>query len=128
MKKKNVIISLPMHGLSEEEVIARIEELKKTGEFLLNYEFDVIDTYHKNFVADGKHPRLDYLGDSIRLMRNADFIFFANDWDSAKGCRVEMGIAKEYDIPFMIEPKVVDELGLTSFFNGKPLITNMEKE
>ena len=101
---KKVFISLPMNGLTKEKVLVRMELLKKKAEERYGEPLEMIDTYTKDFEATGNHPRLMYLGDSIMQMASADYIYFANDWHAAKGCLIEMEIAREYNIPFDVEP------------------------
>lgn len=102
---RKLFVSLPMHGFSDKEIRFRMIRLREKAEEACDESFELIDTFMKDFKATGKHPRLDYLGDSIRLMRDADFIYFANNWSGANGCRIEMEIAKTYGIPYGIEDK-----------------------
>lgn len=97
-----VFISQPMYGkktIEVERVQTRIvRKLVENG----YTEFEVIDNYNKKNVPEGA-GRLWYLGDSIKLMDQADLIIFADDWDDSKGCLSEFRIARLYNKKFKFE-------------------------
>jgi len=41
------------------------------------------------------------LGESIKLMEDADIAVFAPGWENARGCRIEHKICEEYNIYYM---------------------------
>lgn len=93
MKTVKAFISLPMHGVSDDDVKAN---MKKGVEYLKNIygEVELIDT----FIDLGDVPRLVYLGRSIQLMAEADVVLFMPGWTGARGCCVEHQVALQYDI------------------------------
>lgn len=107
---KKLFVSLPMSGREEKEVLARMDELKAIAEKRNGEQYELIQTYFKEFTATSKYPCIEYLGDSIRLMADADFIFFDKRWSQARGCRVEMAVAKAYDMSFDIENSKIHKL------------------
>lgn len=88
-----VFISLPMGGLSEEEIresqIAALEEVK----MLTNSNVEILDTYMD---LGENATTYDYIGESIKLFSQADAIYFFGDWTAAKGCLVERVVAELY--------------------------------
>ena len=41
---------------------------------------------------------LEYLGESLKLLAGADWVWFCDGWDEARGCKVENTCAREYGI------------------------------
>lgn len=84
-----VMISQPMRGKSEEEIINErktiIEELEKQG-------YEVVDTVFK----EGPNNPLFFLSKSIETMVNVDAVVFMPGWQGARGCRIEHQVAAEY--------------------------------
>ena len=121
-----LFISLPMHNYDEKEVLARMAQLKGKAEKTFGMELDVIDTYYKSFVSSAKNPRIDYLGDSIRQMADADFVFFDKRWNTANGCKVEMKVADTYGIPYAVETFGEHEFNPFDTFDGEVLHVKKE--
>lgn len=84
-----VMISQPMRGKSEEEIINErktiIEELEKQG-------YEVVDTVFK----EGPNNPLFFLSKSIETMVNVDAVVFMPGWQGARDCRIEHQVAAEY--------------------------------
>lgn len=98
-KMKKLFISLPMAGLSEEEIRKRIAEYKENAEYLMGEELELIDTFIVNGPDENiKDPGLWYLGKSIMMMAEADVVYFGRGWRSARGCVVEYEAAYRYKI------------------------------
>lgn len=98
-KMKKLFISLPMAGLSEEEIRKRIAEYKENAEYLMGEELELIDTFIVNGPDENiKDPGLWYLGKSIMMMAEADVVYFGRGWRSARGCIVEYEAAYRYKI------------------------------
>lgn len=89
-----VFISQPMRGRSDEEILAErnqiIEDVRRDYPFL-----EVLDS----FFGDSDMSRaLEYLGESIKLLAQADLAVFAPGWQEARGCRIEYECCKQYGI------------------------------
>lgn len=120
-KKKilNVFISQPMNGRTEEEILKErkwvMQALGIANPFKKSWEIHVIDSYFKKNVPDHvkelRQPRLWHLGDSIKLLADADFMVLLNEhrW-VAPGCYVEKEAADVYDIPVLQAPFSFDDL------------------
>lgn len=106
----NVFISQPMTGLSIEEIKKVREKVEKDARMYITWEYhDEIDaaTFYKNNIniidnlqedlpAD-THP-LEYLSNDIKMLKDADFIYFCKDWEYSRGCNIEFQVAKTYGI------------------------------
>jgi hypothetical protein len=93
-----VFISIPMNGRNDKDILEEMEMMKR--ELKLRYpkkEFEFIDSFTKEEDVKNK-GRIAMLGHSIMLMHDADVVFFAKDYRSARGCRIEEAVAIEYGI------------------------------
>lgn len=120
MKKVlNVFISQPMNGRTEEEILKErkwaMKALCAANPYKRSWEIHVIDSYVKedvpDFVGKLREPRLWYLGDSIKLLADADLMVSLYDhrW-VAPGCYVEKEAADVYNIPVVQSPFSLDDL------------------
>ena len=103
-----IFISQPMNGKTTEE----IEEERNYTIGTLRSRFtrkneciEIIDSFFKNAPHDAKP--LWYLGESIKLMSEADVVFFCNGWQTARGCQIEHDCALEYGIDTMYEEDLI---------------------
>lgn len=92
-----VFLSQPMRGKTHEEILSNIREVQ---EFLTKYldstNIEIIESYSpKN---KSKEP-LVALGDSIKMLTNADLAVFLDDWNQYRGCIIENHTAKIYEVP-----------------------------
>ena len=55
------------------------------------------------------HPALYYIAKSIDVMGKVDAVYFAYDWQTARGCRIERKICQEYGIK-ILEYDFLDEI------------------
>ncbi len=99
-----IFISQPMNGKTTEEIENErnyiIERLRE------NEYIDIIDSFFKDTPHNTKP--LWYLGESIKLMSEADIVFFCNGWQTARGCQIEHDCALEYGIDTMYEEDLID--------------------
>lgn len=109
-----IYLSLPMSGKSEFEIKRKIQIMtEKVNKLDFNGAEVVIDNnFEREHLIDEmlndnnislKDPALAYLGCAISSMAECDFIFFAQDWKDARGCRIEYQVAKEYGIDMLFE-------------------------
>ena len=98
-----IFISQPMNGKTTEEIEDKrhhiIDKLRE------NECVEIIDSFFKNAPHDAKP--LWYLGESIKLMSEADVVFFCNGWQTARGCQIEHDCALEYGIDTMYEEDLI---------------------
>ena len=89
--KIKIFISQPMNGKTTEEIENErnyiIDKLRK------NECVEIIDSFFKDKPYEASP--LWYLGESIKLMSEADVVFFCNGWQTARGCQIEHDCALE---------------------------------
>ena len=104
-----IFISQPMNGKTTEEIENERNYIidRLTSRFdRKNERIEIIDSFFKNTPHDTKP--LWYLGESIKLMSEADVVFFCNGWQTARGCQIEHDCALEYGIDTMYEEDLID--------------------
>ena len=90
MIKEKVFLSQPMAGIDDKDIKSLRNSIKK---FLEGNGYELIDSYLKD---DSKSP-IEMLGKSIELMSDADYVYFANNWELSRGCQIEHQVAKAYN-------------------------------
>ena len=94
-----LFISQPMRNKTDQEIRAErakaIDECQAyaacTGE-----KIDIIDSIIDD-APDGAKP-LWYIGESLKLLSEADTAYFVLGWDENRGCRIEHAACIEYGI------------------------------
>ena len=98
-----IFISQPMNGKTNEEIKNKrnyiIDRLRE------NECVEIIDSFFKDAPHDAKP--LWYLGESIKLMSEADVVLFCDGWQTARGCQIEHDCALEYGIGTMYEEDLI---------------------
>lgn len=92
---RKLFISQPMRGKSDEEILAERERAVAEAEKILGEPVELLDTFFGT--SDMSHA-LEYLGESIKRMAQADAAYFAPGWGLARGCRIEHDCAVEYGV------------------------------
>ena len=95
---KKLFISCPMKGRTEENIRATMDKLHKLAEIIFDQELEVIESYIPNQAPDAANRPIWYLGESIKLLSQADY-FVGVYTDHFKGCRIEQQVARAYGIP-----------------------------
>lgn len=91
---QKVFISQPMFGKTNEQIHSeRIELISK----LNNAGYEVIDS----IIEDDVDNPIWLLGESIKLLSEADYIYLMNDWNKSRGCMIERLVAEYYNIPLL---------------------------
>lgn len=109
----HLFVSQPMSGLDMEDILkarqSAIDDFKILHkEFCRFKQLVVIDNIQEEFTKqceqEGRTPHsLEYLGNDIKMMKDADAIVFAKGWENSKGCSVEFLVAKNNNIPMYFE-------------------------
>ena len=102
---KKLFISQPMKDKSDAEILAEREKAIKSAEELLGEPVEVIDSFFQSAPADARP--LWFLGKSLELLSIADVVYFAKDWEKARGCKIENTCAIEYGITVIEDYKGV---------------------
>ena len=102
--KKKVFISQPMSGKREKEIREdRVRILEQLSRFAIyEKDIDIIDTYVTEEPPEDSNVRLWFLGKTIEKLAQADLVIFAEDWQKARGCRIEHECAQIYHIPMVV--------------------------
>lgn len=93
---KKLFISQPMKGKTDAEILAVREKAIKSAEKQVGESVQVIDSFFQNAPVNARP--LWYLGESLKLLAEADVAYFAKGWDEARGCKIEHTCAVEYNI------------------------------
>lgn len=97
---KKLFISCPMRGRTEENIRNSMERMHKMAEVYFDQELEVIPTYIPERAPDtAKNRRVWYLGESIKLMAEADYFIGIQYSEVFKGCQIENEVAHYYQIP-----------------------------
>ena len=106
---KNVFISQPMTGKSEEEILAtRQEAIDKIHQLASEKDIQVriIDSYvddatRKHFeerLTDDINWDIYWLSQSLQKLALADTIWLCDGWEHSKGCTIELKCAIQYGL------------------------------
>lgn len=90
-----LFISQPMRGKTDEEIINEREEAIRSAKEITGEDVEVLDSFFQG--ADLTRP-LEYLGESIKILAQADLVYFAPGWREARGCLIEHECAVQYGI------------------------------
>ena len=92
-----VFISQPMNGKSNDEIeLERKRAIEDIEEEFDKDEIIILDSFFKDAPHNAKP--LWFLGNSLRILSDADIAYFCNGWEQARGCKIEHECAKEYGI------------------------------
>ena len=115
---KNVFISQPMTGKSEEEILAtRQKEIDKIHQFFDadGVEINIIDSYiddatRKRFeehVSDNINWDIFWLSQSLERLAMADMIWLCEGWEHSKGCKIEVECAIQYELDIVYSECII---------------------
>ncbi len=97
---EKLFISCPMRGRSDAEIKATMEQMHRIAEAVFNEELEVLPTYIEDEPPADTNWHLWYLGESIKMMAEADAFIGIYDRDKEfDGCIVENYTAKTYGVP-----------------------------
>ena len=101
-----IFISQPMNGKTNEEIEDKRNNIinRLTLQFA-NESIEIIDSFFKDEPYEALP--LWYLGESIKLMSEADIVFFCEGWQTARGCQIEHDCALEYSMNTMYEEDLI---------------------
>ena len=87
-----VFISQKMGGKLSKEIEEARSRATKEIKAMYGEDTEIIDTFFK----DSDRTPLELLGESIKLMSDADLVVFIYDWQEGRGCLIEYETAKLY--------------------------------
>ncbi len=107
MSKITIFISTPMNGKTREEIEERFDVIQNLVWDIIMFtppkmkierkDICFINSYDKENIPE-KNSRVWCLGDSIKLMSQADVVIFDDAWSLAKGCVLEYEVCCSYGI------------------------------
>ncbi len=92
-----LFISQPMRGRSDKEITVEREYVKLAAKRILKEDVIIID----NFFQGGDMKPLEHLGENLKLLAGADWVWFCKGWKRARGCKIENQCAREYGISIL---------------------------
>lgn len=92
-----IFISQPMADKSDEKILNERNMVINLFRLIVpsNQEVEVIDSFFEDAPHDAKP--LWYIGESIKLMADADVVYFCKDWHKYRGCIIEHECAVRYN-------------------------------
>lgn len=101
-----IMISFPMRGKTDDECRSDYRALvSKIMNAAEGTNAKIINTYFGDNpeCASSDNTAINYLARSIKAMSHANAVYFARDWDKARGCRIEHMIASEYGLTILTD-------------------------
>lgn len=98
---KKAMISQPMKGLTDEEVL----QVKNEAVSYLNKKgYEVVNTFFEDF-DESKYTNIGiaYLAKSLDELAKVDVLYCCKGWENARGCVFEHDIAKAYGVEIIEE-------------------------
>lgn len=106
--KLKAMLSQPMNGKTEEEIIATREQAIAALE---NKGYEIVNTlFTDEWYSDAKckergvvNVPLMFLARSLTNMSLCHAAYFCKGWKSARGCRIEHAVAEAYGLTILYE-------------------------
>lgn len=101
-----IFISQPMRGKTDAEILAERERAIKSAKAKWGDDVEVLESFFQDAPAGAKP--LWFLGESLKVMADADAVILCPNWHLTRGCIAETSAANWYDIPtFMMADGVL---------------------
>lgn len=109
---KKIFVSTPMRDKEDYEIKERMRHLFKQASAYLDEECELIDSLNPVYTEELQNNNVIdvaplYLGASIKLLSQADFVIFDKYWMTAEGCRIEKQVCDTYRIKHIVEPELL---------------------
>lgn len=100
-----IFISQPMRGKADAEILAERERTIKAAKAKWG-DVEVLESFFWGAPTEAKP--LWFLGESLKVMADADAVIVCKGWSDARGCKVEIAAADAYKLPvfFLIGDKL----------------------
>lgn len=100
-KKKRLMISIPMNGLTNEDVKKNLERVK---EIIEPQGYEIVDSFiEQSPKKEVLNAPIWYMAKSLEVMSKCDAIYLCKGWDKARGCLIEYQVAMEYGMEIIKE-------------------------
>lgn len=99
---KKVFLSVPMRGRHKDDIMLSLEKMKQITKIAFGDDVEFINTIVKDVPPEGCHESVWYLGESIKLLSQADVLVSVDCpyWLRAKGCENETRIFQDYLVDY----------------------------
>lgn len=100
-----IFISQPMRGKTDTEILAERERAIKAAKAKWG-DVEALESFFQGAPAEAKP--LWFLGESLKVMADADAVIVCKGWSDARGCKVEIAAADAYKLPvfFLVGDKL----------------------
>ena len=100
-----IFISQTMRGKTDAEILAERERAIKAAKAKWG-DVEVLESFFWGAPTEAKP--LWFLGESLKVMADADAVIVCKGWSDARGCKVEIAAADAYKLPvfFLIGDKL----------------------
>lgn len=95
-----IFISQPMRGKTDAEILAERERAIKAAKTKWGAGVEVLESFFQDAPV-GAEP-LWFLGESLKVMADADAVILCPNWRLTRGCIVEAAAANRYNIPTFV--------------------------
>lgn len=101
-----IFISQPMQGKTDDEILAERERAIKVAKAKWGDDVEVLESFFQSAPTEARP--VWFLGESLKVMADADAVIVCKGWSAARGCKVEIVAAEAYKLPvfFMIGNKL----------------------
>lgn len=101
-----IFISQPMRGKTDAEILAERKRAIKAAKAKWGDDVEVLESFFRGAPTEAKP--LWFLGESLKVMADADTVIVCKGWSDARGCKVEIATADAYKLPvfFLIGDKL----------------------
>lgn len=90
---KKIFISHPMRDKTQEQIVNARNEAVAIIREKYNDDVTILESYKPEFKD---LPPIACLGESLKIMAEADIVVFIGDWTLARGCEIEHEVADKY--------------------------------
>ena len=92
-----IFISQPMRGKTDTEILAERERAIKAAKAKWGDDVEVLESFFQDAPVGAKP--LWFLGESLKVMADADAVILCPNWLLTRGCSVEAAAANRYNMP-----------------------------
>lgn len=113
MEKKKAMLSQPMAGKTQEEIV---ETRKNAVKYLEKHGYEVVNTlFTDEWYSQEKMKErgvvqipLCFLAKSLENMSLCHATYFCKGWEDARGCRIEHRAAVDYGLEVIYEIEIME--------------------
>ena len=97
-----VYISMPMNGKTDEQIKNELDAISERLKLAFVSDIEVISSFiNKEAPVKADRAGAWYLGESLKMIAQADLVYFAEEWFLSRGCTFERDVCLAYKIPII---------------------------